>query len=159
MFLKHVSAKFSNPYIFATQCSRTYIFQTIKPVKSSNQILKYQKLHHQVAVIFGIRKFWFVAKAQFIWLKPLSGRMEYTGEGVDHFASPWIIQYIYIYLTESYSIWKKDLLKIFDFFLLKYVLFNWKNIFLLSVFLQPEKCFCFALVSLLFFLSSVNNNL
>jgi len=58
---------FSNLYIFATQCCRPWIFQTIHFVRSINPSLKYQTFKTSGLKIKGIRKFDFVAKTQILY--------------------------------------------------------------------------------------------
>ena len=51
--------EFSNIYIFATQCRRPLIFQTMNSVRSNNLSLKnqwYTPSGHQVEKIFGLEK-------------------------------------------------------------------------------------------------------
>ena len=57
---------FSNPYIFATQCRRPQIFQTMNSVRSNNISLKYQSFTLSGCIYIGIRKVRFVAKHQFL---------------------------------------------------------------------------------------------
>ena len=54
--------RFSNPYIFTTQCRRPYIFQTMSSVRSNNTSLKYQSFTLSDCKDIGIIKFEFVAK-------------------------------------------------------------------------------------------------
>ena len=58
--------KYSYPYIFATQCRRPYIFQTINSVRSNNLSLKYLRFIHTGCIDKEIRKFEVVAKTQFL---------------------------------------------------------------------------------------------
>ena len=51
-----------NPFIFATQCRRPLIFQTINYVRSNNASLKIKGLNIDI----GIRKFEFIETTQFI---------------------------------------------------------------------------------------------
>ena len=53
---------FSNPFIFATQCCRTFIFQTKYSVSLNNSSLKYQRFTPSFCKDIGIRIFKFVAK-------------------------------------------------------------------------------------------------
>ena len=57
--------KFSNPNIFATQCRRPQIFQTMNSVRSNSVSLKYQRPTPSGCKDIGVRKFEFVAKTQF----------------------------------------------------------------------------------------------
>ena len=56
---------FSIPYIFATQCCRPWIFQTINSVRSNNLSLKYQRFRPPGCRDIGFRNFEFVAKLNF----------------------------------------------------------------------------------------------
>ena len=58
--------RFSSPYIFATQCRRTYIFQTMNYVRSKDIDLKYQKFTLSGCKDIGVRISEFVAKTQFL---------------------------------------------------------------------------------------------
>ena len=58
--------KFFNPNIFATQCRRPQIFQTLNYVSSNNVSLKYQMPTRSGCKDIGIRKFEFVAKTQIL---------------------------------------------------------------------------------------------
>ena len=60
--------KFSNPNIFATQCRRPYIFQTMNSVRLNNVSLKYQRPSPSGCKDIGIRKFEFAEKTQFLCL-------------------------------------------------------------------------------------------
>ena len=59
--------KFSKPYVFANQCRRPLIFQTLNFVRSKNLSLKYQRTTPSVCNDIGIGKFEFLAKTQFLW--------------------------------------------------------------------------------------------
>ena len=54
---KVVATNSSNPYIFATQCCITLIFQTMSSVRSNNLSLKYQRLTLSGCSDIRIRKF------------------------------------------------------------------------------------------------------
>ena len=54
--------RFSNTYIFATQCRRPQIFQTMNYVGSNSLSLKYQGFPPSDFQDIGIRKFELVAK-------------------------------------------------------------------------------------------------
>ena len=56
---------YSNPYNFATQCRRPYIFQTMNSVRSNNHSLKYYRLTPSGFKYIRIRKFEFVATTNF----------------------------------------------------------------------------------------------
>ena len=58
---------FSNLYIFATQCRRPLIFQTMNSVKPKNLSLKYQRFASSDCKDIGIRQFEFVTKPQFLY--------------------------------------------------------------------------------------------
>ena len=58
--------KYSYPYILATQCRRSLIFQTFNSVKSKNLSLKSQRFTPSGCKDKGIRKFEFMAKTQFL---------------------------------------------------------------------------------------------
>ena len=58
--------KFSNHYIFATQCRRPSIFQTLIYVTINNLSLKFQKFNPTGCEDIGIQKIQFVAKTQFL---------------------------------------------------------------------------------------------
>ena len=70
VFLKEFSLRrklrFSNTYIFATQCRRPQIFQTMNYVRPNRLSLKYQGFPPSDYQDMGIRKFEFVAKTQFL---------------------------------------------------------------------------------------------
>ena len=57
---------FSNFYIFATQCRRPLIFQTINSATAYNLSLKYLRFTPSGSIDIGIGKFEFVAKTQFL---------------------------------------------------------------------------------------------
>ena len=57
---------FSNRNIFAAQCRRPLIFQTINSVRSNNLGLKYQRFTRSGCKDAGIKKSEFVAKTQFL---------------------------------------------------------------------------------------------
>ena len=66
MFNQHLKAsyfchnfKFSYPYIFATQCSRTLVLQTMNSVLSNNLSLKYQRFKPSGFKDIEIQKFEF----------------------------------------------------------------------------------------------------
>ena len=54
--------------MFATQCRRLWIFQTMNSVVSNNQSLKYQGFTSAGCKDIGFRHFEFVAKTQFVWV-------------------------------------------------------------------------------------------
>ena len=58
--------RFSNTSIFATQCRRPQIFQTMNYVRSKSLSLKYQGFLPSDSRDIEIRKFKFVAKTQFL---------------------------------------------------------------------------------------------
>ena len=58
---------FSNLYIFATQCRRPLIFQTMNSVKPKNLSLKYHSFTSSDCKDIGIRQFEFVTKIQFLY--------------------------------------------------------------------------------------------
>ena len=58
--------RFFNTCIFATQCRRPQIFQTMNYVRSNNLSLKYQRFTPSGCKDTGIGKFEFVAKTQFL---------------------------------------------------------------------------------------------
>ena len=60
------SIRFSNPYIFATQCRRSYVFQTMNSVRSNNSDMKYRMCTPSCCTDIWITKFELVAKAQFL---------------------------------------------------------------------------------------------
>jgi len=60
---------FSDPNISATQCHGPWIFQTINSVRWNNLSLKYQRFTRSGCEDIGIRKFEFVAKTQFLFIK------------------------------------------------------------------------------------------
>ena len=60
--------KYSYPYILATQCRRSLIFQTFNSVKSKNLSLKYQRFIPTGCRDLEIRKFEVVAKTQFLYV-------------------------------------------------------------------------------------------
>ena len=55
------------PIIFATQCRRPKIFQTMSSVRSNNVSLKYQRPTPPGWTDIGIRKSEFVTKTQFLF--------------------------------------------------------------------------------------------
>ena len=57
---------FSNLYIFATQCRRPLIFQTMNSVRPNNLSLKYQRFTSSDCKDIGIKQFEFVTKTQFL---------------------------------------------------------------------------------------------
>ena len=59
--------KISNTCIFATQCLRPWIFQTLNSVRSNSLSLKYQRFPPLDCQNIGIGKFEFVAKTQFLY--------------------------------------------------------------------------------------------
>ena len=59
--------RFSNTYIFATQCRRPQIFKTMNNVRSNSLSLKYKGFPPSDSQDLGIRKLEFVAKTQFLW--------------------------------------------------------------------------------------------
>ncbi len=61
----------SNSYIFAIQCRRPCIFQTMISVGSNNLSLKYKKFTWFDIKDIGIRKLEFVAMTQFLCSKTL----------------------------------------------------------------------------------------
>ena len=64
-FLLHTLISNSNPYIFATNCGKPLIFETVNSFRSNFLSFKNQKsLNFQVKKI-GISKFEFVTKSQF----------------------------------------------------------------------------------------------
>ena len=70
LFAKELSLchklRFCNPYIFATQCRRPLIFQTMHSVRSNSLSLKYQGFSPSGCQYIGIRKYEFVTKTQFL---------------------------------------------------------------------------------------------
>ena len=58
--------KFVHLYIFAIQCRRPFIFQTINYVRSNGLSLKYQRFTSSGWKDIGFSKFEFVAKTQFL---------------------------------------------------------------------------------------------
>ena len=60
---------FSKPYIFATWWCKPLIFQTINSGRSNSLNLKYQKFTPSVCKDIWVRKFKFVAKTQFLYIK------------------------------------------------------------------------------------------
>ena len=63
---------FSNPYIFATQCRRPLIFQTMNHVRPNNISLKHQRFTPLGCKDVEIRKFEFVVKTHFLLREFLS---------------------------------------------------------------------------------------
>ena len=61
------SIRFSNPYIFATQCRRSYVFQTINSLRLNNLSLKYQMFMPSGCKDIQIKKFEFVTKTEFFY--------------------------------------------------------------------------------------------
>ena len=57
---------FYNLFIFATQCSRPLIFQTINSARAYNLSLKYLRFTPSGSIDIGIGKLEFVAKTQFL---------------------------------------------------------------------------------------------
>ena len=57
---------FSYPYIFAFQCRRPYLFQTMNHFRSNNDSLKYHRLTPLGCKYIAIWKSEFVAKTQFL---------------------------------------------------------------------------------------------
>ena len=70
---------FSYPYIFATQCRRTLIFQTMNHVRPNNLSLKYHRFAPSGCKDIQIRKFEFVAKTQFFLEKKKSKCFSHKG--------------------------------------------------------------------------------
>ena len=60
---------FSNFFIFATQCRRPLIFQTINSARVYNLSLKYLRFTPSGLIDIGIGKFEFVAKTQFLFAR------------------------------------------------------------------------------------------
>ena len=61
--------RFSNSYNLATHFPRPLIFQTINSGRSNSLNLKYQKFTPSVCKDIWVRKFKFVAKTQFLYIK------------------------------------------------------------------------------------------
>ena len=59
--------KFSNPYIFETQCRRPSIFQTMNSGRSNDLSLKHQRFAPSSCKDIRIRKFEFVTKTQVLF--------------------------------------------------------------------------------------------
>ena len=57
--------------MFATQCRRPKIFQTMNFLRSNNLSMKYQRITSYGCKNIGIRKFEFEAKPQFLSAKSL----------------------------------------------------------------------------------------
>ena len=60
--------KFSNHYIFETQCRRPSTFQTLISVTIISLSLKFQKFKPTGCEDKGIKKFEFVAKSRFLYM-------------------------------------------------------------------------------------------
>ena len=59
--------RFSNTYIFVTQCRRPQIFQTMNSVRSNSLSMKYQGCPPAGCQHIGIRKLEFLAKTHFLF--------------------------------------------------------------------------------------------
>ena len=60
---------FSNIYIFAIQCRRPLIFQTMNSVRPNYLSLKYKRITKSDCKDTGIRQYEFVTKTQFLCIK------------------------------------------------------------------------------------------
>ena len=63
------NSDFRTPISFATLCRRPLIFQTLNYVRANSQSLKYQRFTPSYSTDIGVRKFEFVAKTHFLFMK------------------------------------------------------------------------------------------